>query len=75
MIWNERLKLLANALDRMSTACLAVGVLGPTIGALYGTATVNIGPHGLFLFGGHVLWLCAAAVLHLMAQRALGRLR
>ena len=31
LIHNERTKLLANALDRASTACLAVGVLGQAL--------------------------------------------
>jgi hypothetical protein len=34
VIANERAKLLANALDRASTACVTVGVLGPTAAAL-----------------------------------------
>ena len=71
---NERVKLRANALDRMSTACFAIGVLGPTMGVLYGT-TMNVGPHGLFLVAGHLIWLCTAAALHPMALRALRRLR
>lgn len=32
---NERVKLLANALDRASTACVTVGVLGPIAAVLY----------------------------------------
>ncbi len=32
LIHNERTKLLANALDRTSTACLAVGLIAPVVG-------------------------------------------
>ena len=74
LIRNERLKLLANALDRASTACLAVGVFGPAVAVLYsvqGAAELT----GSFLALGSTLWLVGAAVLHLLAQFALGRLR
>lgn len=37
LIHNERTRLLANALDRASTASLAVGFIAPAIGA--GTST------------------------------------
>lgn len=36
LVHNERIKLTANALDRASTACFTVGVLGPTVASLYG---------------------------------------
>ena len=38
MIENERTKLLANALDRASTACLAVGILAPLAAAMQAQA-------------------------------------
>ena len=38
LIQNERVKLLANALDRASTSCLTVGVNTPVAGYLYGIA-------------------------------------
>jgi hypothetical protein len=41
---NERTKLLANALDRASTACLTVGVVAPFAAALYNFGGVAI--HG-----------------------------
>ncbi|MDO9709862.1 hypothetical protein [Paracraurococcus lichenis] len=61
LIHNERLKLQVNALDRASTACLAAGVLGPTVGQQTSPTTF--------------LWLLAAAGLHMVAYRMLGRLQ
>lgn len=74
LIENERTKLLANALDRASTACLAVGVFGPTAATLYeiGTAAHT---RGILLLSGGAAWLFLAAVLHLLARRVLGDLK
>jgi len=63
LIGNERVKLLANSLDRASTACLAVGVFGPVVSG----GTINT--------VGSVLWLLAAGALPLGAQYVLGRLK
>lgn len=67
-IHNERTKLLANNLDRLSTAFLAVGVLGRTF---------NFTPDDGLLVSVLVLgsWIFAAIVLHLLARRILGRLK
>jgi hypothetical protein len=53
LVDNERTKLLANALDRASTACFTVGILTPTAGFLYGF--VN------FANAIDVLWLLITA--------------
>ncbi len=68
LIYNERIKLLANNLDRLSTAFLAVGVLGKTF---------NFTPEGGLLVSVLVLgsWIFAAIGLHLAARRILGRLK
>lgn len=72
LVHNEQIKLAANALDRASTACVTVGVLGPVVAALYG-----VGSHatagGIAL--GAILWLIAGGVLHYMARRTLRSLR
>ena len=68
LVHNERTKLLANALDRASTACLAVGVLGQ---ALDLSPTSQLLANLLSPAG----WICAAIGLHLLARRILGRLR
>jgi hypothetical protein len=75
VIANERAKLLANALDRASTACVTVGVLGPTAAALYGLGQVVFGGHGFLFALGAFSWLTAAALLHMMARQVLGRIR
>lgn len=70
LIDNERTKLTANALDRASTACLAVGIFAP-LGAL--TQSVNPPPLAVALsFAG---WFACAIVLHLGARRILRGLK
>jgi hypothetical protein len=73
LIHNERIKLRANALDRASTACLAVGVLGPTVAQF--SPSIHLGPAEVRLLVGAALWISAAGVLHYLAHRVLGRLQ
>jgi hypothetical protein len=73
LIHNERLKLRANALDRASTACLAVGFLGPVVAFMYGVG--DGGTPRLILAVGSTIWLSAAVALHLLSWRSLGGLR
>lgn len=72
IVWNERTKLLANALDRASTACVTVGILAPSASALY------VGVHGGVSVGtlatAFFAWSFSALVLHLAARRVLGRM-
>jgi hypothetical protein len=66
MIENERTKLLANALDRASTACIALGIFAPLAAA----------PRVSFaLFVSLAGWSAAAIMLHLAARWTLGSLR
>ena len=74
LIHNERTKLTANALDRASTACLTVGALGPAVASLYGLGNAGVSALGGLIALGSLFWLIAAAVLHFMARRGLGRL-
>lgn len=74
LVRNERLKLVANALDRASTACITVGVLGPAVAVLYNLGGAS-GVAGSALATGSTLWLVGAGMLHLLAQYALGRLK
>lgn len=68
LIHNERTKRQAAALDRSSTACLAVGVLGQALelpgGALWWTGLIT-----------PASWILAAIALHWTAWTLLGRLR
>ena len=71
---DERTKLLANALDRASTACFTVGIVTPLAGYVYDVSgfrsSVGLAALALGLAG----WLVAAVALHLAARRALRRL-
>ena len=68
----ERVKLLANSLDRASTAMLTLGVFAPIAAAIYAppqpAASVLV-----YLFGA-VFWLTGAYIFHWFAARVLGRL-
>ena len=66
MIENERTKLLANALDRASTACIALGIFAP----LAAPPRLTVG-----LAASLAGWFAAAIVLHLAARWILGGLR
>ena len=66
LIENERTKLLANALDRASTAVFTIGVFAPTTAAIYslGVPPLGIGYSVLVI----LIWLFAAIGLHLAAR-------
>jgi hypothetical protein len=72
LINNERLKLLANALDRVSTACATVGAIAPLASLTFGSGILVLAPHWVVL--GVFSWLLGAAALHLFAREALGGL-
>ena len=68
---NERIKLIANALDRISSTCITVGIATPLAGYLY-----NVGNFGatlglLRLTTCVTGWLLAAIALHSLARRIL----
>ncbi|EHM01201.1 hypothetical protein HMPREF9946_02205 [Acetobacteraceae bacterium AT-5844] len=75
IVWNERVKLLAAALDRMSTACMSVGIATPAASYVFNDGTV---PYRLsagimaLTFAG---WSIVAVGCHLAARKALGGLR
>jgi len=70
LIQNERTKLLANAVDRFSTACLTVGVVTPVAGYFYGLTHLT-GWRWVPIFGA---WLIVAVGLHYFARGILGNL-
>jgi hypothetical protein len=67
---NERTKLAANALDRSSTACLAVGIFAPLAALLQGQTPIPV----LGVAMSFVGWL-AAAIVTSRARRVLGVLK
>ena len=66
----EQTKLFANALDRASTACLAVGVLTPLSAVFFAMPGYSTTPIWIIEFGVGAWVLCTLA-LHSMAMRAL----
>ena len=68
---NERTKLAANALDRASTACLAVGIFAPLATLLQGQLHPPLAGVAVSFAG----WLGAAIVLHFGGRRMLGGLK
>jgi hypothetical protein len=71
-IYNERVKLLASALNSLCVATLATALLGPSVAILYGTSSAAANGWW-FLIG--VLWLFVGFGLHVIASAILGRLR
>ena len=74
VVHNERTKLLANALDRASTACFTVGIATPVAGYVYNIAGLREGLPGIVLAFGVVGWFVVGVGLHMLARRTLGRL-
>jgi hypothetical protein len=69
----EQTKLIANAFDRASTACITVGVVTPIAAMLYGIGSVAL-KFGLAVVGYLSGWLMLALFLHYLARLALRRL-
>ena len=72
LIDNERTKLLANALDRASTASLAVGVFDPIAATLYNAGGALSPERVTILVSGTGPWFAVAVYLHIMARHVLG---
>ncbi len=73
LVRNETLKLQANALDRISTAFVTVGVLAPIAAAIY-----NAGTSALALplvVGSALVCILIAFILHWSARSMLRGLR
>ncbi|MGQ0565704.1 MAG: hypothetical protein ACT4OK_11615 [Gemmobacter sp.] len=75
LVGNERTKLLANALDRASTACFTVGVATPLAAWLYNIGGFGAATSPASLAPGVLGWILAAFVLHMVAQMVLRRLK
>lgn len=74
LVRNERRKLLANALDRASTACFTIGIATPLAGWLYDFSGLRAALDPSTLAIGMAVWLFGAVILHLTARWALGDL-
>jgi hypothetical protein len=65
----EQIKLRAAALDRISTACAAIGVLGPLAGTFSGSSAAT--PTESSLFVACFIYLGGALILHYAALHVL----
>lgn len=72
LIHNERTKLLANPLDRASTASIAAGLIAPVVSMLNGGSPLHISWLAIL---SSVVWILSAFALHMAARHVLGRLR
>ena len=67
----EQIKLLANAIDRASTACFTIGIATPLAGFVYNVSGFRSTISAAELASGLVGWLFAALALHLVARSIL----
>ncbi|GGD11393.1 hypothetical protein [Aureimonas glaciei] len=72
LVRNEQTKLTAQAVDRASTACVAIGVIAPVAAAYYQAGSSSAGWPALAI--GSIAWLAAAVGLHFGARRILNGL-
>ena len=70
-IHNERVKLVANALDRASTGAFSTGIFVPTAAAIFGQA-----PMGWeYLVAAIVFWGVVGVIFHVEARRVIATVR
>ena len=72
MVRNERLKLLATALNNMAVATIITAVIAPVVTLFNGSTGTAVTIWWAF---GSAVWILAGLGLHLAAQGVLGRLR
>jgi hypothetical protein len=70
-VHDEQTRLLANAIDRGSTACFTIGIATPIAGFVYNVSGFRSTIGGGELASGLVGWLIAAVLLHFGARRIL----
>jgi hypothetical protein len=75
LVHNERIKLTAAAIDRVSTAMFVVGFLGPLASSIFGPPSTAIAFHGIVDIIEGAFWLLIGALLHLTARRLLSGLK
>jgi len=72
LVYNERTKFSAGALDRISTALIAIGGIAPIVALTTGVPGYSFGWSAVgFSFG----WLLVGVTLHFIARAILRRLR
>lgn len=70
----EQTKLLANALDRASTACFTIGFATPVASYIFNIGNLAVNLPGWRLVLGVIAWMVAAFALHYMARLTLKEL-
>lgn len=70
-IHNERVKLVANALDRASTGAIATGIFVPTAAAVFGQSPVTWD----YLLVAIIFWGVIGVILHVEARRVIAAIR
>jgi len=71
LVYNERIKLLAVALNNAAVATVAAAIIAPMAGFLYGSSAIA---SSRWPFIG-LAWLLGGLSLHVVAQLVLGRLK
>lgn len=74
LVHNERIKLTANLLNTGASGMFITGVVAPIVAAVYGVPGPAQAPTWLVVTLTFA-WRAAAAILHVLARRVLGRLR
>lgn len=64
----EQTRLLANAIDRASTACFTIGFATPVAGYIFNIGNLSELLPGWRLAMGVIAWLIAAFTLHYVAR-------
>jgi hypothetical protein len=72
LVYNERTKFSAAALDRISTALTAIGAIAPIVAFTSGTPGYSF---GWSLVGFSAGWLFVGGALHFIGRAMLRRLR
>ena len=75
LVFNERTKLLASALNTAATSCFTVGIATPIAGYIYNVGNVQATLRPVILLLAAFGWLSAAVLLHLIARWVLGSLK
>lgn len=70
-IHNERVKLVANSLDRASTGAFGTGVFVPTAAAIFGQLPVS----WPYLVVAIIFWSVVGIILHIEAKRVIALVR
>ena len=71
---DEKIKLLAGALNAAAGSCFTVGVIAPTVAVLINLGDAQSKVTLAVLVANALAWLIAAVMLHISARKQLDRL-